>query len=287
MFDLLRHPRLPAFARTACVSALAVFTFTAFAQYRQTGPVVDERIIFDHTQNEATGEATVVSPEMPDFESLGDVDTRKEAFFEFLSSYVENENRRIAATRAELMPMWEVVRDGMPLSAVEQERFAEIAAEYRLDDADLSSAEGRLSVGRELVRRVDVLPKSLVLAQAANESGWGTSRFAREGNNIFGQWCFDEGCGLVPRRRGESRSHEVRAFASVQASVRAYFRNLNTHRSYEDLRVLREAMRMRDMPLDSLVLARGLTRYSERGQAYVSELQDIIRINQLRHRDKS
>ena len=139
---------------------------------------------------------------------------------------------------------------------------------------------------KELIRRVDVIPTSLVLAQAANESAWGTSRFAREGNNIFGQWCFDEGCGLVPNRRGEDASHEVRAFASVEAAVRAYFRNLNTHPSYEDLRTLRASMRMQGLPLNSMVLARGLTRYSERGMDYVLELQDMIRINELRERDR-
>ena len=133
----------------------------------------------------------------------------------------------------------------------------------------------------ELLVRVDIIPVSLALAQAANESAWGTSRFAREGNNIFGQWCFDEGCGLVPGQRADDASHEVRSFSSVEASVRAYFRNLNTNPTYEYLRELRAQMRMKGKPLDSRALAQGLLRYSERGHVYISELYDIIRVNDL------
>jgi Bax protein len=227
--------------------------------------------------DESVVEENAFVSELPDFESFGDIDARKSAFFEFLSSFIEAENQRIAAMRAELLPISEVVRSGQMLSEVEAERLAYIAAEYRLAESGLEPK----ALVRELLRRVDELPVSLVLAQAANESAWGTSRFAREGNNIFGQWCFDEGCGLIPARRGKGATHEVRAFASIEASVKAYFRNLNTNRSYEDMRELRTAMRMQDMAMDSMVLARGLTRYSERGLAYVNELQNIIRVNRL------
>ena len=282
MFELLRHPRLPWLTRIGLVSVLAAFTFTAFAQYRQSGNPLDELLLAE-TQLVLDVAQEPVITELPDFGIYGDTDTRKEAFFDFLGTYVESENARIASTRTELEPMWEVVQRGQMLSSVERARLQEIAAEYRLGDSELDQR----ALLRELMRRVDVIPASLVLAQAANESAWGTSRFAREGNNIFGQWCYDEGCGLVPQRRGKDATHEVRAFASIQASVSAYFRNLNTNRSYEDLRELRAAMRMQDMPLNSIILARGLTRYSERGQAYVSELQDIIRINRLGMLDNS
>ena len=278
MFELLRHPRLPWLTRIGLVSVLAAFTFTAFAQYRQSGNPLDELLLTETELARDVAQEPVII-ELPDFEIYGDTDTRKEAFFDFLGTYVEAENARIASTRTELEPMWEVVQRGQMLSSVESARLQEIAAEYRLGDSELDQ--------RALLRRVDMIPASLVLAQAANESAWGTSRFAREGNNIFGQWCYDEGCGLVPQRRGKDATHEVRAFASIQASVAAYFRNLNTNRSYEDLRELRAAMRMQDMPLNSIILARGLTRYSERGQAYVSELQDIIRVNRLGMLDNS
>jgi Bax protein len=282
--DLLRHPRLPLLARVALVAVLAAFTFTAFAQYRQFGSVLDEmQIGLTEILDDIVVDEHIFVSELPDFESFGDIDARKSAFFEFLTAFVEAENQRIALMRAELLPMSEVVRSGQPLSAFEAERLAAIAAEYRLAESGLDQR----ALVRELVRRVDELPVSLVLAQAANESAWGTSRFAREGNNIFGQWCFDEGCGLIPSRRGKGATHEVRAFASIEASVRAYFRNLNTNRSYEDLRELRAAMRMQDLALDAMVLARGLTRYSERGLAYVNELQNIIRVNRLLELDQN
>lgn len=276
MLDLLRHPKLPWLARAGMVGALAAFTFTALAQYRQASPILDELYL----PSSITDARDTV---LPDFESLGDVDARKEAFFDFLTGYVEAENARVAETRARLTPLWEVVRQDFPLTEIETTDLAEIAAEYGLADSALSQK----ALTRELMRRVDVIPTSLVLAQAANESAWGMSRFAREGNNIFGQWCFDAGCGLVPARRSRNATHEVRAFDSIDESVRAYFFNLNTHRSYEDMRELRESMRAQGRPLDSMVLARGLTRYSERGLAYVSELQDIIRVNRLNALDRS
>lgn len=282
MLDLLRHPKLPWPARAGVVAALVAVTVTAVAQYRQSSPSSDLRGLISDMASDAVTEERVVS-ELPDFESYGDTDERKEAFFSYLTSYVEAENKKISATRVLLQPMWEVVQEGYPLSAVETSTMLDIAQQYRLDTEELSERQ----ILQELMMRVDVIPISLVLAQAANESAWGMSRFAREGNNIFGQWCFDEGCGLVPNRRGKNATHEVRAFSSVQASVSAYFRNLNTNHSYEDMRDMRASMRSQGRPLDSMVLARGLTRYSERGMAYVHELQDIIRINRLGALDRS
>lgn len=278
MIDLLRHPKLPWLARASVITALAAFTYIAFAQYLQVSNVTDLRELVPEIV-----EAEGVTYELPDFESYDDTNTRKEAFFSYLTSYVDAENQQIEQARASLMPMWEVARRGQRLSDVEYATLLVIAEQYRLDAAELSERQ----VLRELMNRVDVIPTSLVLAQAANESAWGMSRFAREGNNIFGQWCFDEGCGLVPNRRGQNATHEVRAFSSVQASVNAYFRNLNTNHSYEDMRDMRAQMRVQGRSLDSMVLARGLTRYSSRGMAYVHELQDIIRVNRLNALDRS
>lgn len=288
MIDLLRHPRLPGLARAGLVVSLAAFTYTAFAQYRQAGSPALELQDFAAGLAEYadTAEAVTqqaVSSGLPDFESYDSTDSRKEAFFAYLTSYVEAENRRIQDTRSVLQPMWEVARRGHSLSMIERASLLEIAEEYRLDATQMDDHQ----LLDELMKRVDVIPTSLVLAQAANESAWGMSRFAREANNIFGQWCFDAGCGLVPARRHSSATHEVRAFDSVQASVNAYFRNLNTNQSYEDMRAMRAQMRAQGRSLDSIVLARGLTRYSERGMAYVTELQDIIRINRLSALDRS
>lgn len=279
MLDLLRHPRLPVLVRVGTIAAVAVFTLSAFAQYRQSSVITHELVLQPQPLPVQTD--TVVL--MPDFESVTDTDSRKEAFFAFLHSHIEEENERVRQTRARLLPLAEIVHAGEPLSRIERAELDEIVAEYRLSDSRLSER----ALMDELLRRVDIVPMSLVMAQAANESAWGTSRFAREGNNIFGQWCFNEGCGLVPERRRSDASHEVRSFGSVQGSVRAYLRNLNTHASYAEMREMRADMRAQGRPLDSMVLARGLTRYSERGMAYVHELQDIIRVNRLHAFDRS
>ncbi|MDZ7770570.1 MAG: glucosaminidase domain-containing protein [Woeseiaceae bacterium] len=132
-----------------------------------------------------------------------------------------------------------------------------------------------------LQRRVDTIPEALVLVQAAKESGWGRSRFAREGNALFGEWCYNEGCGIVPGARGEGRTHEVRAFDTVYDAVGSYIRNLNTHRSYLDLRLARQAARESGEAPSAFQLAEHLSRYSERGDVYVREIQSMIRQNDL------
>lgn len=283
MLDLLRRPRMPLIARATMIAVLGVSTFTAVAQYRQIA-FTDHDLPLSNLALVSPGSVDdLLTAELPDFESYEDVESRKEAFFEFLTPYVKDENARISAVRAQLLPMAEVLERGLPLSDVERERLTRIAADYRVD----LETTGLLEGARELVARVDSIPMSLALAQAANESAWGMSRFAREGNNIFGQWCFNEGCGLVPEQRHQNATHEVRAFQSVDASVAAYFRNLNTHESYQGMRQLRADMRAEGRPLDAMVLARGLLRYSERGVAYVNELQDIIRVNRLAALDRS
>ena len=137
-----------------------------------------------------------------------------------------------------------------------------------------------------LLRRVDVVPPSLALAQAANESAWGTSRFARDGNNYFGQWCFEQGCGLVPKRRDEGRAHEVATFSSPVESVERYMANLNTHDAYRPLRERREQLRESEAPITGIQLAAGLEKYSERGEEYIAELRSMIRFNNLGAYDK-
>lgn len=126
---------------------------------------------------------------------------------------------------------------------------------------------------------MDIIPKELALMQAANESAWGTSRFARIGLNFFGQWCYTKGCGMIPKRRADEAEHEVRAFKSVRAAVKSYFRNINTHEAYRELRRVRAGLRAEKVPIEATALTAGLLSYSERGEDYVSELNDMIRHN--------
>ena len=119
---------------------------------------------------------------------------------------------------------------------------------------------------------MDEIPVSLALAQAAKETGWGTSRFALEGNALFGQWTWS-GEGLRPKESDKNEGHKVMKFNVLQASVRAYQRNLNTHSSYIDFRKARAELRDNGKPLDSLILAEYLDKYAETGDKYVEVLK--------------
>lgn len=213
-----------------------------------------------------------VQDPIPDFTQYTVVDERKEAFFDYLFPRIVMANYSVTRLRERV----EALRDQESLDEAEQEWLESQRTRLRvsesLDDAGFFDA---------LLAKLDVIPPSLMLAQAANESSWGTSRFALEGNNLFGQWCFTEGCGMVPGRRAEGLSHEVATFDHTYASVRSYITNLNRHQAYEELRRVREQQRQQgDLP-DGLSLAEGLESYSERGQAYVREIQSMINFNQL------
>ena len=132
--------------------------------------------------------------------------------------------------------------------------------------------------------RMDEIPVSLALAQAAKETGWGTSRFALEGNALFGQWTWS-GEGLKPKEADSNQGHKVMKFNVLQASVRAYQRNLNTHSTYKDFRKARAELRDLGKPLDSIILAKYLDKYAETGNQYVEVLRQIIKQNNLKDFD--
>ena len=132
--------------------------------------------------------------------------------------------------------------------------------------------------------RMDEIPVSLAIAQAAKETGWGTSRFALEGNALFGQWTWS-GEGLKPKDSDSSEGHKVMKFNILQASVRAYQRNLNTHKSYKEFRKTRAELRSNGKELDSVILSEHLDKYAETGTKYVEILQQIIEQNNLKDFD--
>ena len=131
---------------------------------------------------------------------------------------------------------------------------------------------------------MDEIPVSLAIAQAAKETGWGTSRFAQEGNALFGQWTWS-GEGLKPKEAEEDAGHKVMKFNVLQASVRAYQRNLNTHSTYKEFRKARAEFRDLNKPLDSIELSKYLNKYAETGNQYVEVLQKIIMQNKLQDFD--
>ena len=133
--------------------------------------------------------------------------------------------------------------------------------------------------------RMDIVPVSLAIAQAAKESGWGTSRFAIEGNALFGQWTWS-GEGIKPAGVDSEEKHKVMKFKVLKASVRAYQRNLNTHGSYKKFRSERAKMRDNDEELDSLILADYLDKYAATGKEYTKIIKQIIKQNSLKDFDK-
>ncbi len=210
------------------------------------------------------------------FPPLGDltVDERRAVFFRTLLPLVVAENQIMLATREAIADAY---ADGSIDSDSREERLLQtLASRFRVD-GDVNDAAFR----DELLRRVDVVPPSMALAQAANESGWGQSRFTREANNLFGVWTWQEDRGIVPERRAAGATHFVRVFPDLRASVRNYLYTINVGNAYSGLRDVRENLRARGEALTGMRLAEGLEQYSERGEAYVAEIQSMIRSNQL------
>lgn len=232
------------------------------------------------------GPAMPVEPqwagELPDFAVLENVGERKAAFFAFVRPFAEYHNQRLWAERSRLLEWQARLEAGGELKPEKRRTLEEMARHYRVKSPRVS-AEGAADAGviEQLLRRVDIVPVSLVLSQAATESGWGSSRFAVEGNNLFGIWCYRPGCGIVPRRRGKGANHEVAAFDTPAKSARAYFRIINTHPAYAEFRELRQLLRRRGEALDGLILAAGLEHYSERGEEYIQQIRGMIRGNDL------
>ena len=212
-----------------------------------------------------------------DFDANLHKDQRKEAFFMSLLPMVLLANQTIQQERRELLALLERYKENHALPAEDREWLENLTRAYGLRGNPLTDHRTR-SI---LLRRVDTIPPSLALAQAANESAWGMSRFAREGNNLFGQWTFKPGSGMVPKNRPPGATYEVQRFKSLYASIRGYIKNLNTHSAYQGMRLAREKMRQAGKPVTGSALARYLTKYSSRGAEYVREIQAMIRHNNL------
>jgi len=216
------------------------------------------------------------SPDFTDYEAGA---KRKTAFFSYFLPIVQQRNQEIKGIRQELK-VWRQAPD--ELGWWDRRSVETLAETYGMESFDVNAdADWKI-----LLRRVDVIPPSLALAQAATESAWGTSRFAQQGNNFYGQWCFTEGCGIVPNSRDPGKAHEVAAFDSPEESVERYIHNLNSHDAYAPLRSIRENLRANEERVTGKALSAGLGTYSERGDEYIKELRSIMRINELSDHDQ-
>ena len=195
---------------------------------------------------------------------------RKEFFIQIVLPLVIEENNNIKLDRKTLFTIINKSNN----SNTEKQWLEKKYKQYGVKSGDLSS----------LKIRMDEIPVSLAIAQAAKETGWGTSRFALEGNALFGQWTWS-GEGLKPKEAKEGEKHKVMKFNILQASVRAYQRNINTHSTYKDFRKARAKLRDSNKPLDSIELSKYLNKYAETGNQYVEVLQKIIKQNKLQDFD--
>jgi Bax protein len=211
---------------------------------------------------------------LPKFSQIKNISEKKQQFFDFIKPHIIAENKSIMQQRASIEIALMMLQFGETLTPAQTDKLNVIYTYYRIK-GERYSVKSLTSA----LTHVDIIPKELALMQAANESAWGTSRFARIGLNFFGQWCYKKGCGMVPKRRDNEANHEVAAFKSVRAAVKSYFKNINTHDAYKGLRAKRAELRANKQPIDPTQLTAGLIAYSERGEAYVNELNDMIRHN--------
>lgn len=214
-------------------------------------------------------------PAPPDFHSIDNISERKQQFFDYLRPIINAQNAFIRMQRQTLLTIEQEWRHTHKLTAKSRRQLRELCEQYKVDETEVTQQFKLLKL------RVDEIPEALALAQAASESAWGTSRFARQANNYFGQWCFEQGCGIVPKRRASSATHEVAKFANTEASVDAYFTNINTFRAYKKLRATRLQLSQSNTTITAHALLPTLTEYSERGEAYIKDLRAIIKQNSL------
>lgn len=206
---------------------------------------------------------------------LASVDERKQLFLRIMLPLAMRVNEEISARRERLMAIQAKGISGTPVSQTDRQWVNQMMKRYRVTDGGITA----------LLERIDVIPTSLILAQSAEESGWGTSRFVRKGNALFGQWAWGDDEGIVPKDRADGKKHVIKAFGSLMDSVRAYARNINSHPAYQGLRERRAALRAEGKMISGWDLADTLTKYSERGEEYVDSLHAIMSVNGLNQLD--
>ena len=207
-----------------------------------------------------------------DLKTLGDTRKKRELFIKIVLPLILDENERITEDRKKLFKILGKNFNTVGERVWLKRRFKE----YKIEDRDLS----------KLKMRMDVIPVSIALAQAANESGWGTSRFALEGNALFGQWTWSDK-GISPKNQDPDESHKILQFQILKASVRAYKNNLNTHNAYREFREVRAQLRQENKQIVGLDLTQYLTSYASIGVKYVEILEDIIKLNSLTDFDRA
>ena len=201
-----------------------------------------------------------------DLNEIKDTQLKKETFIKIVLPLVVAENEKILDDRIKLKKI-----SSKKMTTDKEKSWLRLKLrEYKVKNSDL----------KELAKRMDTIPVSIALAQAAKESGWGTSRFALEGNAIFGQWTWT-GQGIEPLNKGKHEGHKILRFPILRASVKAYKNNLNTHKGYSSFREKRSSLRKRNKKIRGLDLTDTLDKYAQTGKEYTDILEQIIKQNNL------
>ena len=202
----------------------------------------------------------------PEFDKIEDVQEMKKTFFNYLLPEINKKNNEIQLIRKKI-----IEKD------LSKEELTKLYIKYRInEDSEITA----------LLEKIDIIPPSLVLSQAALESNWGRSRFAKFYHNYFGLWCFERGCGVIPKKRDKGDTHEVAKFSSPEKAIDFYFLSINRNKSYEVLRKIRQDKRSKGQSVSGLSLSEGLTNYAEIGYEYVDRIRRVITSNELSKYDR-
>jgi len=202
----------------------------------------------------------------PEFDKIEDVKEMKKTFFSYLLPEINSKNNEI-----------QLIRKKVISKELSNQELSKLYKKYRINEGSEINA---------LLEKIDIIPPSLVLSQAALESNWGRSRFAKFYHNYFGLWCFERGCGVIPKKRDKGDAHEVAKFSSPKKAIDFYFLSLNRNKSYEVLRKIRKDKRSKGQSITGLSLSEGLTNYAEIGYEYVERIRRVITSNELSKYDR-
>ena len=199
---------------------------------------------------------------------------KKIKFIETLLPLISYQNQKIVVERKRLFEIYDYLDVQKTLHKGDIIFLKNIAKKYLIN----SKNKHKIDLVEELLQLVDIIPNSIVLAQAANESGWGSSRFAKEHNALFGQYTYDEKNGVVPLRRDKGKRYLIKYFSSIDKSVESYFKNINTHYAYEKFRQIRSEMNKNNLGLNVKLLTQHLDAYAK-DEFYVETINSIIETN--------
>ena len=229
---------------------------------------------------ENIGHLPIISELPDDFSEIQDVPTKKKLFYLVTLPLIYNTNTSIMQERRMVINI-EKKFARKELNKNETDEIIRLSKKYKLDYSEINT-----KLFRKLKQRINIIPVSLALGQAIIESGWGQSRFATEGNALYGQWTTSEDKGIIPQDRDEDKTHAVLKFKNLSESVEAYMFNINTHQAYYNVRVIRridERLKYTD-PISMKV--KYLAAYAEIGDKYVDKLELIIASNNLQEFDR-